>query len=119
MKRMVAIFCLSALLLCGCEGSGIADNIIGTSIVSLSEREGRIEDEIEDIEGVAGAIVVIRGNTALIGLVIERGYEKNNTDIKNMASSAARLTDSNIKSTAVTCNIEITDMIKNLKQLDR
>ncbi|MBQ2753493.1 MAG: YhcN/YlaJ family sporulation lipoprotein [Firmicutes bacterium] len=120
MKRIALFFCLLALLLCGCEGNETMGNMIDdTQIVSRSEREGRIEEEIENIEGVAGATVVIRGNTALIGLIIERGYEKDSADIKDMASSVARLADIGLKSTAVTCNSEVTDMIKNLKLLER
>ena len=119
MKRIAVVFCLLALLLCGCEERGYVDNITDTGILSRGEREGRIEKDIEGIEGVKWATVVIRGNTALIGIILERGYEKDNADIKDMASSAARLADSGIKSTAVTCNADVTDMIRNLKRLDR
>ncbi len=118
-REMVFVLSLCFILLCGCSSDSITNNVIGTRVVSQREREERIEDVLEEIEGISSSVVVIRGRAALIGIVIERGYEHTVNDIKNMASSVARVTDKNVKSTAVTCNKDITEMIKNLKELDR
>lgn len=119
MRRMAIFFCLVVLLFCGCSNGNVWGNVTEGQIVSADEREEKIEDAIENIDGVYSATAVIRGNAVLIGLVIERGYEKENTEIKSMAATTARLTDKTIKSTAVTCNAEITEMIKNLKNITR
>ena len=114
MRRIVIVFLSIAVFLCGCSDFNTSVNLVEKN---NTEREKLIEEKIETIDGVHSAIAVIRGSAVLIGVVIERGYEKENNEIKSMAAAAARLTDKAIKSTAVTCNGEITLMIKNLKNV--
>ena len=119
MKKIAVIFCLCAVFLCGCSSDNIANNVLGAASISRFDAESALQDKIEDIEGVYSATVVIRGKAALIGLVLERGYENEGISIKNAAATTAKKSGYGIASAAVTCNGEITDMIKNLKKLDR
>ena len=119
MRKITVIFCLCAALLCGCSSENIANNVLGAASVTRFDAESALEDKIEDIEGVYSATVVIRGRAALIGLVLERGYENESISIKNTAATTAKKSSYGIVSAAVTCNGEITGMIKNLKKLDR
>lgn len=115
----MAAFCLCAVLLCGCTGDNLTNNVLGAASVSRFDMEGAIQDKIEQIDGVYRAIVVIRGRSAIIGLVLEKGYENESINIKNMAANVAKESGYGIVSAAVTCNGEITDMIENLKKLNR
>ena len=118
MRKILAVLCLLCIFLTGCSSGTIANNAMGAAFPSQSARESAIEKEIEKIDGIHGSVVVIRGSAALIGLVIETGYPDTSA-LKSQAALTARQSDVNIKSTAVTCNIEITDMIRNLKNVNR
>lgn len=118
MRRIIALFFL-AVFLCGCSSENIADNVLGAISISANDREAAIEENIELIEGISSAVVAVRGNAALIGLVLEREYAEKSNELKTMAAAVARQTDISIKSTAVTCNAEITSMIKNLKKASK
>lgn len=116
MKKATVIFCLLSIFLCGC--ASLSNNASGF-VLSEAEREKKIEKEIEKIDGIYSCVVVIRGKAALIGVTVERGYEHRNNDIKSAAAQTARNTDRDVVSTAVTSNVEITEMIRNLKRLSR
>lgn len=83
---------------------------------SNSERAQTIKDNLMKIQELDGASVVIEGRTALIGLRVKEKNAKDIERIKKEASRLAKEADTNIISTSITSNEEITSMIEEMER---
>ena len=123
MKKKFLYLLLSAtFFLGGCARiDSLGNNLSGRVPVLTSKntqkksRADAVKKSIVEIEGVEDAAVVIQGNAALIGLKLKQAQKDNTEEIKQESARRARKADPGIQSTAITCNDEITQMIKDLE----
>lgn len=132
-KRKFMLFFVSMLyscvLFCGCAKSESLENNLSSLRVALgaegtvekpvsetAERAERIRRRLLRIDGIQGAHVVIRGRTALIGITVITTDTAEIDRIKKEAAAAARQVDKEIRSTAITANGEISEMIADLEE---
>lgn len=88
-----------------------------TSNVSsnLSQRATQIAKDINSIDGVEKATVIITGETALIGLNLTNNLnDEQISNIKKSAENKAKTSNNGIKNAAVTASPEIVQRITNL-----
>ena len=108
-------FLLLPLALGGCvRGEAYGLNLYGTADTgkTLKEREEALENIIMEIDGVDFASVYISGQTALIGIDVNPGYDPET--VKDAARRAAAEADTGISFFAVTSDGNINERIKNL-----
>lgn len=90
------------------------DNAIGTSERMEDMAENAV-DAAGDVEGVAAANVVVLGNTALIGVDLDKDIEKEKVDdIKNKIDQAVKEKDKRIKNTSITADPDLATRIKKV-----
>ncbi|SHH70600.1 sporulation lipoprotein, YhcN/YlaJ family [Caloranaerobacter azorensis DSM 13643] len=84
---------------------------------TLSARAEKIADSIVDLPGVNDATVVITGNTALVGVDIEKELEgKVVTDLKKQIVTRVKQTDKDIKNVTVTADPDLFERIDDIAQ---
>ncbi|KGG80555.1 hypothetical protein Y919_05470 [Caloranaerobacter azorensis H53214] len=84
---------------------------------TLSARAEKIADSIVDLPGVDDATVVITGNTALVGVDIEKELEgKVVTDLKKQIVTRVKQTDKDIKNVTVTADPDLFERIDDIAQ---
>lgn len=125
-KNTAFIFFLISLSLCGCaqDMRGLENNLSEIRAAETEKVEGRssseraenVKENIMKIQELDGASVVIEGRTALIGLRIKEDNTKDIERIKKEASRLAKEADTNITSTSITSNKEITTMIEEMER---
>lgn len=125
-KNTAFIFFLISLSLCGCaqDMRGLENNLSEIRAAETEKVEGRssseraenVKENIMKIQELDGASVVIEGRTALIGLRIKENNTKDIERIKKEASRLAKEADTNITSTSITSNKEITTMIEEMER---
>lgn len=125
-KNTAFIFFFISLSLCGCaqDMRGLENNLSEIRAAETEKVEGRssseraenVKENIMKIQELDGASVVIEGRTALIGLRIKEDNTKDIERIKKEASRLAKEADTNITSTSITSNKEITTMIEEMER---
>lgn len=125
-KKTAFIFFLISLSLCGCAADtrALENNLFEIRAAETEKVEGRssseraqnVKENIMKIQELDGASVVIEGRTALIGLRIKENNTKDIEKIKKEASRLAKEADTNIVSTSITSNEEITSMIEDMER---
>lgn len=125
-KKTAFIFFLISLSLCGCAADtrALENNLFEIRSAETEKVEGRssseraqnVKENIMKIQELDGVSVVIEGRTALIGLRIKENNTKDIERIKKEASRLAKEADTNIVSTSITSNEEITSMIEEMER---
>jgi len=125
MKKMILLIGMSMVLLSGCVGKGIENNLSqvriakGEDIVKDKTKEQRandIKERIMELEGLDGAAVVVEGHKALIGLRVKADWVRDSIRLKNQVDELAKKTDKGIEDTAITTNDKITSMIERMER---
>ena len=125
MKNIFVIL-FSLLFLTGCTISQAAQNNLSHSVgmgsqntaapfKTKQERADEIKKSILELEGIRQAVVVISGKTALIGLELTTDDEDEIRRIKEECQRLATGIDSEIRTTAVTANRHIKEMIEEIE----
>ena len=125
MKKGMVCFFFCAMALTGSGTDTLENNLSQIHIAKASElemgktraeRAEEIKENILRLEEVEEAAVVIEGTTALIGLQLKEGMEKDAIRLKAEADILAKEADSAIEGTAITANESITAMIKRMEE---
>lgn len=127
MKKMVMVLFvgISMVLLSGCMGKGIENNLSQVRIAKGEEmvkdktkkqRANDIKERIMELEGLDGAAVVVEGHKALIGLRVKADWVSDSIRLKSEADELAKKTDKGIEGTAITTNDKITSMIERMER---
>ncbi len=95
-------------------GETAQDNAVGTSERMEDMAENAV-DAATDVEGVEAANVVVLGNTALIGVGLDKDIaEEKIDDIKSEIDQAVKERDQRIKNTSITADPDLTTRIKKV-----
>ncbi len=125
MKKVILVTVMSMLILSGCAGGRIENNLSqiriakGEELIHEKTNEKRAQDikeNIMKIEELEGAAVVVEGHMALIGLRVKEKWQKDIIRLKNEAEQLAKEADEGIDGTAVTTNEKITTMIERMER---
>ena len=125
MKKSIICIFFCMLVLTGCSSNTLENNLSQIRIAKASEletgktraeRAEEIKENILRLEEVEEVAVVIEGRTALIGLQLKEGMEKDAIRLKAEADILAKEADDAIEGTAITANESITAMIKRMER---
>lgn len=112
------------VIFCGCSAKATENNLSGIHFVQAEEKLGdktpkeraqSIKGSLRQIEGISGNAVVVEGHTAIIGLRLAEGMEKESARLTKAAEDAARAADEYIQSTSVTTNGRIVALIEEME----
>lgn len=93
------------------------DNGMGNNINfnATTQRTGDIELICKQVQGVKDATVVISGNTAYVGLVLDKSANiTNDTDIKNNVAQKIRLSNTGINTVYVSTETNFMQRLRNV-----
>lgn len=92
------------------------DNIIRNNEADVSmnrQLEQRIATEVQDINGVNNAVVIVNGNTAYIGIDAGRNLTGQRTnDLKEQVIDKARRIDTRITRVYVSADMDVTERLR-------
>lgn len=124
--KLLFLCCFVAFHLCGCasDSRSLGNNLSDIRAAETekvqgktnSERARAIKENIMKVHELEGVSVVIEGRTALIGLRVKENTTKETERIKKEAARLAKEADTNITSTSITSNEEITTMIEQMER---
>ena len=122
---LIAFFLIFTIALTGCSSKKAAfdfkppnvKNDLTSTITPLAERSKRVYESLSVIPGINNSHVVVSGNTAVVGLEVDRNASPQTVSgIKMKIENVIRNADTNIHKVIVTSDKKLVDELKRVSE---
>ena len=87
---------------------------VNPNVNTAAQNTDQLVRASKQVQGVRDATVVVTGNTAYVGIDLDRTRAANERDIKNEVTQRVRATDKNINTVYVSTDVSFMDRLRNV-----